>query len=361
MKLIRTLLFFSLLAITSIALQAQDIHYTLFNMSPLTLNPAQTGAFYGTARIGGIYRGQWYSVNDKAGFETPSIYLDAPIIRGFREKDWVGVGVVMVSDFAGDISLRTTSSRFSAAYHLGLGKEGTSVLTLGVQGGRVQRRFINGDPSRLRFGDSYQDGSFSINESRDQLAGADSDGEGAGVIMNNELMYTDFGAGLLFRSTPEDGNNLEIGLAVDHVTRPRELFVQGANNDNDAERRPLRILAHASYDLGMADNFVLAPTAMAQFQGGASAFNLQLWGKMLLNAEKQITVKPGLGYRFGDAVQILAGLDYKDLRVAAAYDINFSQLRNATNLQGAFEIGAWYIIKKYKQPNVKPAILCPRF
>ena len=53
MKLVKPLLFFSLIFCFG-TLQAQDIHYSLFNMSPLSLNPAQTGAFHGTFRIGGI-------------------------------------------------------------------------------------------------------------------------------------------------------------------------------------------------------------------------------------------------------------------------------------------------------------------
>ena len=61
------------------------------------------------------------------------------------------------------------------------------------------------------------------------------------------------------------------------------------------------------------------------------------------------------------AAQVLAGLDYKDLRVALSYDINTSPLNTATNYQGAFEIAAWYIIKIFKDPEVKQAILCPKF
>jgi hypothetical protein len=90
------------------ALSAQDIHYTLFNMAPLRTNPALTGAFEGTARIGGIYRGQWFSVNGGGDMHTPSFYIDAPIIKGFRDRDWVGVGAVFVQDNAGPFNFRTT-------------------------------------------------------------------------------------------------------------------------------------------------------------------------------------------------------------------------------------------------------------
>ncbi len=138
MKLFRLLLLIVIVNATG-KLSAQDIHYSLYNMSPLTLNPALTGAFSGTARIGGIYRDQWANVIGNQ-FVTPSFYVDAPIIRGFGKKDWVGVGFTMFTDKAGSLSLQTAASMLSASYHLSLNKKGTSILTLGVQGGSVQRR-----------------------------------------------------------------------------------------------------------------------------------------------------------------------------------------------------------------------------
>ena len=69
----------------------------------------------------------------------------------------------------------------------------------------------------------------------------------------------------------------------------------------------------------------------------------------------------GLGYRFGDAAQVLFGGDYKDLRVALSYDVNVSSLSTASDYQGGFELAAWYIIKIYRKPTIKTRILCPRF
>ncbi|HQU59713.1 MAG TPA: PorP/SprF family type IX secretion system membrane protein, partial [Saprospiraceae bacterium] len=168
MKLIRPLLFFFLMAILG-TLQAQDIHYSLFNMSPLTMNPGLTGSFYGTVRVGGIYRGQWYNVSDATGFETPSFYADAPIVRGFRKNDWVGVGIAVFNDKAGSVKLRTNASLISAAYHLGLGKDGNNVLTLGLQAGSVSRRFSQ---TRLELADQWDatNGGFQSGTSMDNIA-----------------------------------------------------------------------------------------------------------------------------------------------------------------------------------------------
>jgi type IX secretion system PorP/SprF family membrane protein len=356
MKLHRLLLLFIFFGI-GINVQAQEIHYSLYNMSPLTLNPAQTGAFYGTVRVGGIFRSQWFSVDDDLGYETPAFYVDAPIIRGFREQDWVGVGGVIVNDRAGSLGLRNNATFISAAYHLGLGKKGNNVLTLGIQGGGVQRSFIGGERIRAanRF-DGQQFGDTAIDMADDVLSG----GGAAGDTRQN-LNYIDFGAGLMFKSKLDKASDLELGVAVDNVNQPEDVFERNANFSDNEDRKPMRITAHARYQFPISDKLFLAPTALFQTQRGANEFNFQAWAGYLFDPEREITFNFGLGYRVGDAGKVLAGADIKDLRVAASFDLNVSQYRNATDYQGAFEIAAWYIIKKYKKPDVKPAILCPKF
>ena len=66
MKFIKTLLFF-LTVFFCQDIVAQDIHWTMYDMSPLTLNPANTGAYEGTFRIGGIYRDQYNSISNATG------------------------------------------------------------------------------------------------------------------------------------------------------------------------------------------------------------------------------------------------------------------------------------------------------
>lgn len=63
----------------------QDIHFTMYNMSPMTLNPAMAGKFEGTFRIGGIYRDQWASVIANQ-FRTPSAWLMRRSFADFVSK-----------------------------------------------------------------------------------------------------------------------------------------------------------------------------------------------------------------------------------------------------------------------------------
>jgi type IX secretion system PorP/SprF family membrane protein len=115
-KLIKTLL---LLVLTPAIIQAQDIHFSQFYNSPLTLNPTLTGYMNGNFRLGAIYRNQWREVTKP--FVTTSGSFDLPIRKGFGDNDVMGVGAVFFHDQSGTVNLATVSVNVSFAYHKVLG------------------------------------------------------------------------------------------------------------------------------------------------------------------------------------------------------------------------------------------------
>ena len=74
MRLTKTLLFVVVVLAGCVSLHAQDLHNSLFYMNPLHMNPAFTGAFEGTFRLGGIYRDQARSAIGSSAYSTPVIY-----------------------------------------------------------------------------------------------------------------------------------------------------------------------------------------------------------------------------------------------------------------------------------------------
>ena len=366
MKLVKPLLLFFCCSFLG-SLSAQDLHYTLFNMSPLSLNPANTGAFFGSIRVGGIYRGQWWAVNSERGYNTPGGYVDAPIIRGFRDQDWVGVGATLIQDRSGSLNFITNQNMLSAAYHLGLGKKGNSVLTLGLQGGSITRSL---NSRNANTGDDFNGVGFDPTTDEALTGGGMQGGGPGGGTGGNmrgeqndvETNYVDVRAGLLFKSKFDEFDNVEVGLAFGRINRPDYLFGTAGRADNDLRRRGMLITAHARYEWALNKKWSAAPTAMFQTVSGAREINLQGWMGYDLKdfkPDQETKLHFGLGYRVGDAAKVLAGLDYGQLRVAAAFDLNVSQYNVATDYQGAFEIAAYYIFKIYKEPAIKPAILCP--
>ncbi|HMG16093.1 MAG TPA: PorP/SprF family type IX secretion system membrane protein [Saprospiraceae bacterium] len=340
MRFLKTLILilFCLGSLTSIA---QDIHFTQYNMSPLSLNPANTGAFYGTYRIGGIYRNQWASVISP--FSTPLFYIDAPIITGFRKSDWIGIGGAFISDKAGKAKLGSSTFMGSVAYHFALNKKGTSILTLGVQGGK-QNRTVSLTGSDIKFYEEL-DPDMMI-KSQDHALG-----DKAGFI--------DINAGLMLKTQMNNQTSMVLGFSVNHINNPKVSF--GGSGTKDEINLPQRYSGSGEFNFDLNKKWTLSPTFLYQAISTQSEADVQMMGgyKLITTKEKNVKLNFGLGYRVGRNAEILLGMDYDNIKVGFAWDANTSPV--TSNFNGGYEIAASYIGKIYKKPKVNPVIFCPRF
>ncbi len=340
MRFLKTLILI-LFCIGSLTSIAQDIHFTQYNMSPLSLNPANTGGFYGTYRIGGIYRNQWASVITP--FSTPLFYIDAPILTGFRKSDWIGVGGTFVSDKAGKAKLGSSSFLGSVAYHFALNKKGTSILTLGVQGGK-QNRTVSLTGSDIKFGEELNP-DMPI-KSQDHALG-----DKAGFI--------DINAGLTLKTQMNNQTSMVLGFAVNHINNPKVSF--GGSGTKDEINMPARYSGSGEFNFDLNKKWTLSPTFLYQSISTQSESDVQVMGgyKLITTKEKNVKLNFGLGYRMGRNAEILLGMDYDNIKVGFAWDANTSPV--TSNFNGGYEIAASYIGKIYKKPKVNPVIFCPRF
>jgi len=355
MKILKGLLFFFFISLAG-TMNAQDIHFTQFYLSPLTTNPAYTGAFEGTFRIGGIYRDQWGSVISSA-YRTPSFYVDAPIIM-LGKRSWLGVGGMLYSDKAGELELATSQAMGSVAVHMPLDKKSKSVFTFGVQAGYTSRKL------------NLKDARFA-----DALASGNTSGEFAGNVGSEENDFNtnkfDLNVGVLLKSQMNDKMRLEIGASLNHILTPDLHVNEGAADSTgnltpsaegrDAWDLPGDFLLHGQFFVDLTDKFVIKPAFMFRTLSGANNTQVQALAGYHLNKEKDMTLNFGIGYRLRDATQLIVGMDYKQFKVGAAYDLTVSDLADAVSGAGGFEIGVAYTAKIFKKPNVKPVIFCPRF
>src|SRR5436190_15748981 len=135
-KFLLTLLLFSGIASVSLA---QDPNFSQFFASPLTLNPALTGKFDGLFRVAGNYRNQWPTINN--AFVTKTVSVDFGVLKNrLAEIDQMGVGILGVTDNAGDGVLVTNYGGLSVAYHKGLDENGYHQIGAGFQGTFVSKR-----------------------------------------------------------------------------------------------------------------------------------------------------------------------------------------------------------------------------
>jgi hypothetical protein len=86
----------------------------------------------------------------------------------------------------------------------------------------------------------------------------------------------------------------------------------------------------------------------------------QAWGGRYLGENKEMLLRFGAGYRWDDAAELLLGFDYKGLRAGLSYDINVSQLSDASNFQGGFELAASYIVRIFKEPGCAAGYFLPQ-
>ncbi len=353
---VRKLLFLIAVLFCLNSLSAQDIHFTQFYMSPMTMNPAMAGKFEGTVRIGGIYRGQWASVvGGSDSYKTPSVWADAPIIRGIRKQDWIGVGLMFFADKAGEVGLKHSATKLGATYHLALGKKNTTVLSLGGQYGKGSRKL----------GDNYQ--------FEDGFTGAGPDSYDKSLSKDGNVVddasFTDIDAGINISSKLNKRMDFNLGFSMYHINEGKYSLVGRSDTSTtppvnptagDA-KIPRRNILHGQFNAALDDRWSINPAFQYMSMSGADEIQIQALAGYLFNPEKDVTLNFGIGYRMRDAIQAIAGMKYKDLRVGLAYDINTSDLNNASNYRGGFELAANYIVKIYKPAVIKQKVLCPRF
>jgi type IX secretion system PorP/SprF family membrane protein len=113
---------------------AQDIHFSQFYMSPLTLNPGLAGVNYKFEAIVN-YKDQWRGV--AVPYKTFAASIDSRIRKKEnRNSFWAG-GINAFSDRAGDAKMGTFQANLTAAYHIGIAQYHR--LGVGLQGGIAQR------------------------------------------------------------------------------------------------------------------------------------------------------------------------------------------------------------------------------
>ena len=153
-KLIKHILFLSFALLICVFSKAQDSHFSQYEYSPLTVNPALTGIDK-KLQVLLHHKDQWRALN---GFRTDELSFEMRFdprnfikiknrTAQFKEgiEKGFAFGINLFSDKAGDGNMQNFSGRLSLAYHLPLNEN--SRISAGILGG-VEQRSIN--PSNLR-------------------------------------------------------------------------------------------------------------------------------------------------------------------------------------------------------------------
>ena len=324
---------------------AQDTHFSQFYDSPLTMNPALTGNIEGTWRVGVNYRNQWGSISAPSVYATPSAFVDFRAFSGRFSGNALGIGMLLLTDKAGDGQLTTTSAMFSLAYHQALDNSGNFHLSAGGMAGWTQKGI---DLTKLDFYDEFTGTGFSPG-----FASMD-------PVQNNSFAYTDVAGGVSFSGLISDYSRVTLGASVAHLSKPEETFYQGL--DYAANEIGTRYQAHAAATIGMNNKVYFFPSALYQLQSSAQ--------EMVAGTAVGFNISPsrykvgtivyaGAFYRVNDAVVPTVGMMMNGLQFGVSYDVTVSDLNTANASQGGFEVALVYSAGKPNKRQKRQ--FCPRF
>lgn len=196
----------------SLALKAQDPHFSQFFASPLTLNPAFTGKFDGQWRLAANHRDQWPSI--PKAYVTTSASVDFPILKKkIPEGDVFGVGISGLTDASANNALKLNYGSVSLSYHKALDENGYNTIGAGFQGTYSSMAL---DITKLTFEDELQQNGFAQGTSSEYL--------GANPLTGRNQNYFEMNAGLLYSGSSNGENNYYLGASMYHINRPKVGF-----------------------------------------------------------------------------------------------------------------------------------------
>jgi len=334
MKKLLTILTISTLAhlhISTLTI-AQDIHFSQFFNAPLALNPALTGAIDGNFRAGINYRNQWPSI-DFNPYVTTSVFADAALSK---TGNWLGIGVALINDNAGGGDLKHLNIMFSIAWHQAIDKENKHIVSLGLAGGYNQKQI---NFNNFTFDNQWIGNSFDITLPNGE------------PTINNNLNYMDFHTGLGWHYNPSENLNVQAGIALFHLTGPRESFYSTGNY-----RLAPRPVVYGMSKLNIGEKLELSPGFLFMTQNNVKEVIVGSSLGYKLSSKTDNVFHIGSWYRFSGSFIVTTGLSVQNIKLSLSYDINTASQKTLITGKGGFELSLIYTPSSAPSKQAKPGL-----
>ncbi len=337
----------SILTVTSVS--GQDIHFSQFYMSPLTLNPALTGVMNCNTRIVGNYRNQWASVLGREAYNTYSISYDQKLPVG--RYDYFGFGGNVWTDVAGSLDFQTLTLKLSGAYSRRVGgdRRKSHHVVIGAEAGASQRSI---DYTNARWPIQVTDGEYNP------------DIPSGEIDLPDNFLFGDVGVGVLWFSVLRKNTNFYIGGAFNHLNGANLSFYR----PDAVEKYYTKSVLHFGGEFPMGGgNVSLVPGGVFFKQGPSleinvgnsfrfnldnggedQSFQFGAWMRLARHFEKPLLV---------DAAILSTRFDYGNWGIGFSYDINLSSLSAESRGNGGFEFSMIYLVCGPQNRGV----YCPKF
>lgn len=310
----------------------QDIHFSQFYMAPMQLNPGNAGN-ESEIRANVNYKEQWKSV------ASPYKTIGASYDMRFGENKngfWAG-GIFFYSDRAGDAKMGVMQGNLNVAYHLKIAEGQT--LGLGVMGGYAQRSV---NTTNLQWGAQYDGTAYNpLLPTGESAAG------------NFTKSFLDLGTGIAYTYKQGEknltGNNQIMatgGLAVFHVHKPDYSFL-----GDGSERLYRKYVLYGNALFGIPHSRIsIVPGLSYSLQGGSRELVMGTNVRYRLVEDAHFTgfvtgssISLGCFYRNKDAVILTTLLQFGGYAVGFSYDLNVSDLTQASTGRGGMEISLRFV------------------
>jgi len=298
----------------------QDVHFSMYDFAPLSLNPAETGYFQGDWRGVVNFREQWKSLGDPfqslaASYDQNLYFLPGNFSAGF----------LFVNDRSGNVGLN--HNRFLLS--LGYNKEGSIWdYSGGLQLGLIVKSFgLDGTTFPEQYNNSIGafDSSLPLSEQN----------------LGNQTSYFDVNVGgLVVRKFASA--RIKLGVSAHHLNSPDVSFFDNKNN------LAPRTNVYTQIDKDLANSLFIRPMVLISLHNKAQ--QMLLGGDVGIYTPNSefvdelwigVDVRDGFD-RNGDAFIASMGFVVSDFRVGLGYDVNYSSLQDQTNNRGAIELSLVY-------------------
>ncbi len=308
----------------SFKLEAQDVHYSNFDVNPTLISPSETGNFIGDYRLTGIYRNQWRAVTVPFVSTTITAEQKSP----FKKVKGLHLGLQLTRDRAGDSKYTQLHANLSVSYEIQIDSSKKNTLLVGLASGLQQ---TNIDYDALSFNNQYNGFAYDPN-----LASGES-------FSQNNTSGANSAFGVTYSRRINNKFSASISSSINNIIKQKNGF--GPSENTLARRANFLIQGQYRY----SDRLSFLPKILMTPQGKYREYMIGTLVAYNLDHKKKYA--PGRVYgllfsRLRDAIIIGAGFDYNDWHIRFSYDVNTSGFTPATHYRGGFELGVQYVLRK---------------
>lgn len=300
------------------SLNGQDVFYSQFYNSPMTLNPGLTGFTASDMQFVLNYR------NNSQGlipYSTYSASGEMKLARMRLKPDIAAVGAMALMDNFNKGALKTFNFRTSGAYHRALGPNYKHYITIGVQLGILQRHT---NPDAFSYPVQWVE-NVGYNEN---LPNKET------YVQENTLNF-DLTTGVFWYGTFNEKISGFSGFSVFHLNNPRQTFL------GNEERFSRRFVVHGGIKYKINSGFFAVPNMIAMFHNKARQITEGVTFEFHVE-DSDMALRLGSWFRHSDVGAIVvAGVKYKDFQFAVSSDF-ISRLQTIARSQSAIEFSLVY-------------------